>query len=90
MTFVLDHDVPEAIARVTAQAGHSAEECRRFLRLLRQAGESGLSNNLNFAQCLAQRVECGCPRDRFQVGESGSSLPGLILGQHSASKRQLL
>jgi len=45
MTFVLDHDVPEAIARVIAQA---------------------------------------------EVGESSSSLPGLIFGQHAASKRQLI
>ena len=106
MTFLVDHDVPDAIGRVTTQEGHTVTrlrevlppdaddptalrfahsqqsvlvtcnrdhflalaadhphaglivvirrqsrvaECSRFLRLLRNAGESGIRNNVNFA-----------------------------------------
>ncbi len=106
MNLLLDHDAPEAIARVATQAGHNVvrlrnqlpvdagdadvlafahakgmapvtcnrdhflnlaranphaglvvlirrvsriAECSRFLKLLREAGECGLSGNINFA-----------------------------------------
>lgn len=106
MTFLLDHDVPDAIGRVATQAGHAVarlrdllpldaddaailalaqaqqavlvtcnrdhflalatdhphagiivavrrhsrvSECTRFLRQLRNAGETGIRHNINFA-----------------------------------------
>jgi hypothetical protein len=52
MTFFLDQDVPDAIARIIEQAGHRAIRLREVLPTdsLDLAGiKSGLQHNINFA-----------------------------------------
>jgi predicted nuclease of predicted toxin-antitoxin system len=42
-------DHPHAGLIVVIRRGSRAAECSRFLRLLRNAGEGGIRNNVNFA-----------------------------------------
>jgi predicted nuclease of predicted toxin-antitoxin system len=73
VTFLLDHDVPDAVGRVAAQAGHTVARLRELLS--READDSTV---LAFA-CGQQAVLVTCNRDHFLALAADRPHPGIVI-----------
>jgi predicted nuclease of predicted toxin-antitoxin system len=72
MTFLLDNDVPDAIARIVEQAGHTAQRLREFVPV--NTADSAV---LDFAYARGALLVT-CNRDHFLALAKERSHAGII------------
>ena len=73
MRFLLDHDVPERIADVLLQAGHSTQKLREVLPM-----ETADAAVLEFAR-REERILVTCNRDDFLALCRRTEHPGVVI-----------